>query len=268
MSALQIIKRKSVRQAVQDFMIRNRGFLGGRPLTVMGIPNEGLDDMRESGKGGSLHSMAGKGETRVEENWLYYTRRFPLNIANNTIGAGAVVADDYGYFNNGLGDQGSAAGYFSIANLTTQQTNMAAGGSIPRGAGYSLYDLGVSFNAAAIPADIVQCLDTMNLRFVGEQDTFQLNHGPIGLWPGGTGVSGALATTVTATSLQFASNGAPNLSNLRRFRSPRVISANQKFSYEIRAAAATPNSNTTVALSDFVELRVTLFGRFFAAVLG
>lgn len=267
---LEIIKRRSLRDATRDFVSRNLGFLGGNPIAVIGTPNEAMDEQTSLGrKMPKLFGMSGgNGDVRVEENYLYYTRRFPLNTANNTIGAGAVVADSYGYFNNGLGDSGPAAGYFSVANLTLQQTNMASGGQIPRGVGYELYDLGVSFNAAAKPADIAQCLDTMNLSYVAEQQTFQLNHGPIGMWPGGVGMYGWAATSVTATSLQGGSNGIPSLNNVRRFRSPRRISSNQKFSYNINAAAATPNANVTVALSDFVEIRLTLFGRYFGAVQG
>jgi len=198
---------------------------------------------------------------RVEENYLYSTRRFPLNTANNTIGAGAVAAQDYLYFTFGLGDIGTAAGYFSIANLTLQQTNMASGGKIPNGRGFRLFDLGISFNAQAVGTDIAQMLDIGNLRFEKQNSTLVVQHGPLKFWPGGTGIYGYAATTATTTTLQAASNGMPALTNVRRFRSPRVLSANDQFQYVINCAAATPNSNTTVALGSFVECTIWLFGQ-------
>lgn len=247
--------------AVRHFLSK---FAPGMRANLLENPTEDLTHELGRGRKPKLFSMAGPAAGvvgRVEENYLYYTRRFPLNTANNTIGAGAVVAQDYLYFINGIGDQGSAAGYASIANLSLQQTNMASGGKIPTGRGFELFDLGISFNAAAIGADIVQCLDVMNLRFEKQNSSLVIQHGPIKFWPGGTGVYGYAATTVTATSLQAASNGMPSLANVRRFRSPRTLSANEQFQYVINASAATPNSNTTVALSNFVEITIWLFGR-------
>src|SRR5262249_51320598 len=144
---------------------------------------------------------------RVEENYLYYTRRFPQNTANNTIGAGAVLAQDYLYFANGVGDQGSAAGYFSIANLTYTQTNMASGGKVPTGRGYRMFDIGISFNAEAKVPDIAQMLDSCNLRFEKQASQLVLQHGPLKLWPGGTGIY----ANTTATATTAASNGLPAL---------------------------------------------------------
>jgi hypothetical protein len=256
MSELQIAKRWG---AVDSFLRR----LGpGANVGLIEPPTEDLLHDLVRGRKPKLHRMADAGVVgRVEENYLYYTRRFPLNTTNNTIGGGAVVAQDYLYFINGLGDQGSAAGYFSIPNLTLQQTNVASGGKIPNGRGFQLFDLGISFNAAASAADIAQCLDTMNLRYEKQNASLVLQHGPLKFWPGGTGVYGFGATTVAATTVGAASNGMPALTNVRRFTQPRVLNANDSFAYIINASAATPAGNVTVALSAFVEISVWLFGR-------
>jgi hypothetical protein len=228
--------------------------------------DEIVDSILRKGKLPRLHSMNGGQQSpiRVEENYLYYTRRFPNNTANNTIGAGAVAAGDYNYFTSGIGDGGAAAGYFSLANLTAQQTNMAAGGKIPTGRGFRLFDLGVAFNAQALGADIAQCLDTMALAYQKQAGQLRIQHGPLKFWPGGGGVSGyaSAATTVAATTInvQQAANGLPACTNVRRFKAPRILSSNEDFQYLIQAAAATPNSNTTVALSNFVEVTVFMFG--------
>lgn len=217
------------------------------------------------GKAPKLYTAAAGGQLvagRLEENYLFYTRRFPSNTANNTIGGGAVAAGDYLFFTNGVGDQGSAAGYFSLANLTYQQTNMASGGKIPTGRGFKMYDLGVSFNSAALIGDVSQCLDTMNMRFEKQSGQLVIQHGQLGMWPGGKGIYGA----TTATNTTAASNGMPAITNVRRYKNPRILSANEQFQYVINAAAATPNSNTTVALSNFVEITIWLFGQVLDAI--
>jgi hypothetical protein len=250
---------------VRSFLDR---FAPGQRVSLLENPTEELLHDVARGKQPRLFSMAGPmGDDavlgRVEENYLYSTRRFPLNTANNTIGGGAVTAQDYLYFTMGLGDQGANAGYFSIANLTLQQTNMASGGKIPNGRGFRLFDLGISFNAQAIGTDIAQMLDIANLRFEKQNSSLVIQHGPLKFWPGGTGLYGFAATAVGGSPLtiQSASNGMPALTNVRRFRSPRVLSANDQFQYVVNCAAATPNSNTTVALLSFVEVTIWLFGQ-------
>lgn len=252
---------------VQNFL---RRFAPGHRVRLLENSTEEIMHDVARGKQPRLFSMAGGPMAdndpvlgRVEENYLYSTRRFPSNTANNTIGGGAITAQDYLYFTFGLGDLGSTAGYFSIGNLTLQQTNMASGGKIPNGRGFRLFDLGISFNTQAIGTDIAQVLDSANLRFEKQNSTLVVQHGPLSLWPGGTGLYGFAATAVGGTPLtiQSASNGMPALTNVRRFRSPRVLSANDQFQYVINCAAATPNSNTTIALGSFVEVRIWLFGQ-------
>jgi hypothetical protein len=246
--------------AVSAFLSR---FAPGQKVSLLQNPTEELLHDVGRGRKPKLYGMAENDAVlgRVEENYLYSTRRFPLNTTNNTIGAGAVAAQDYLYFTMGLGDQGGAAGYFSIANLTLQQTNMASGGKIPNGRGFRLFDLGVSFNAQAVGGDIAQMLDVGNMRFEKQNSTLVVQHGPLKLWPGGTGLYGYATTTATTTTIQGASNGMPALTNVRRFKSPRTLSANDQFQYVINCAAATPNSNTTVALTSFVEVTIWLFGQ-------
>lgn len=244
--------------AVDSFLDR----LGpGARVKLYQNATEELQHDLSRGRKPKLYGMADAVAGRIEENYLYYTRRFPLNTANNTIGSGAVAAQDYLYFINGIGDQGSAAGYFSLANLTLQQTNMASGGKIPTGRGFQLYELGITFNAQAVGGDVAQLMDVANLRFEKQNSSLVIQHGPIKMWPGGMGMYGFAATTASATTIQTASNGMPAITNARRFNNPRVLSANEQFQYVVNAAAATPNVNTTVALSAFVELTIWLYGR-------
>jgi hypothetical protein len=252
---------RETKQSLAGFLAR----LGVDPRDPHGVRvlENGTEEIQHDlsrGRKPKLHNMAG-GIARLEENYLYYTRRFPLNTANNTIGSGALAAQDYTYFTNGLGDAGSVAGYFSLTQLTLQQTNMASSGKIPMNRGFRLWDLGVSFNAGIIAADLVQCLDVMNLRFEKPGGSVVVQHGPIKFWPGGTGVYGFAATTATTTTLQGSSSGMPAIANVRRFKQPRDIMPNDSFQYVINAAATMPNVNAAVALSAFVEVTVWMFGQ-------
>jgi hypothetical protein len=255
----------ATRKVIDRFLDRLGLDREGPGVVLLENPTEELEHDLKSGKKSKLHSMVGARPAvvgRVEENYLYYTRRFPNDTADNTIGAGAITAQDYLYFTNGLGDQGSAAGYFSVANLTLQQTNMASGGKIPTGRGFRLFDLGITFNTQCTIPNMAFCLDTMNLRFEKQNAQLVLQHGPIKMWPGGSGIWAAS----TATAVTTATNGLPALTNVRRWRNPRILSANEQFQYVINAAAKTPNNNTTVALTDFVEITIWLFGQVLDAI--
>lgn len=272
MNAIQ----EAAREGLIKRFFRNWGLGPTTGLSVLENPTEELDHEIARGRRPKLFRLFGAGpaptarEIRREENYLYSTRRFPSNTANNTIGAGAVAAGDYDFFGNGQGDSGNSMGYFSIGNLTYLQTNMEKGGKIPRGKGYKLYELGVSFNSQALGADISQLLDTCNLKFDMGGGNFTIQHGPILLWPGGVGVAGyaGAATTVAATTINVerASNGSPFLGAARRLKDPRILAANDTFKYTVTAAANTPRTNVAVALSDFVEMRIWLFGYHYDAI--
>lgn len=264
----QLLHPNQLKAAVGTYVRRQLGLAPGALMHIFNADTDQVHERLEAGekptiarKGKILHMADGPtSDVRADENYLFSTRRFPSNTANNTIGSGAVVAGDYPFFTFGVGDLGTVAGYFSLTNLTNQQTNMDAGGKIALGRGFEMYSLGVSFNAAAINADIVQLMDTMNLRFDKQGGQYIIQHGPLKMWPGGTGSYGFAATTATTTTLQAASNGMPAVTNQRTLRLPRVLSANETFAYIINAAANTPNVNAAVALSAFVEVTIWLFG--------
>lgn len=246
--------------------------LPGQGFSILENPTEELAEAAIRGRGlPKLHRLFGAGAragqdiVRKEENYLWSTRRFPNNTANNTIGSGAITAGDYDFFGNGVGDQGSAMGYASIANLTYLQTNMDKGGKIPMGRGFALFELAVSCNASALAKDIVQVIDNAELRYEKQGGNLVIHHGPLRQWPGGTGVSGfsSDATTASSTTVhtEAASNGVPNLAAVRRFKQPRLLNANESFKYSINFPSAnTAKANVALALSDFVEVSIWLFG--------
>ena len=254
LAGLGMLLHHESNEEIQHMIERGAG--RGRPLKL-----HSYNPFAQPGTPQSVQAQGGV-QGRLEENYLYSTRRFPNNTVNNTIGAGAVVAGDYNFFTSGVGDSGTNMGYFSVPALTYLQTNMAPSGKIPNGRGFKLYELGVSFNSAAAAADIAQMLDTCSISFQKQAAQLKVYNGPILLWPGGVGLAGFAATAVGGSPLTIAGaeNGVASLTGIRRMRNPRILSANDDFQYVVNAAAATPNANTTVALSNFVEMRVALFG--------
>jgi hypothetical protein len=268
MNAIEAVRR----EGLIDRFLQRSGLAGrGVNLSILENPTEEIDHARSHGKALKLHRLFGAAapvpqsrEIRQEENYLYSTRRFPYDVADNTIGSGALVSGDYDFFGNGVGDAGNTMGYFSLQSLTYMQTNMEKGGKIPKGRGYKSFELGISFNASAIAADIVQILDVASFKYDKGGSAMVINHGPALLWPGGVGVSGfaAAATTASTTTItkEAASNGLPSLTALRRWRNPRVLEPNDTFKYILTVTANTPKANAAVALSNFVEVRFLLFG--------
>jgi hypothetical protein len=227
---------------------------------------------RKGQKEARFHTMAAgsQNEIRADDNYLYSTRRYPGNTANNTIGGGALTAGDTSFFTTGINDSGSQMGYFSIPQLTYQQTNMGPKGQIPKGQGYEMWEVGVAFNANAKAADVAALLDVSSLSFNMQLGGYVIYQGPIALWPGGTGVYGfaAAATTVAATtvSTQAVSNGMPSPASVRRLQQPRIFAATDNFAYILTQSANLPADNSAVALSNFTEIRIQLFGNFVSQI--
>jgi hypothetical protein len=257
-----------IRNAVESFM----GRLGpGSGVRIWQNPTEEIRDAIDRGRDLKLHGMPGFGgrqlmaglsankDTRYEENYLYSTRRFPNNTANDTIGAGAVTAGDYDFFGNGVGDAVTTMGYSTTAGtaLTYLHTNMDRGGKIPNGRSFRLFELGVSFNARALTTNQAQLLDCLSLRYEKQGGQLVIQHGPIKLWPGGTGLTGFSTNTAT----EAASNGVASLGAVRRFRLPRQLDANESFKYTLAASSATRYvDGTAIALTAFVEVTIWLYG--------
>jgi hypothetical protein len=259
MNAMQEIAKEGL---VNKFLHR-LGLQPGQGVDFLENPTDELLWELGQGRSPTVYSMGKRKKqklVRKEENYLYSTRRFPNNTANNTIGSGVLTDADFPFFGNGVGDAGSSMGYFSISNLTFFQTNMDKGGRIPTGRGFALYELAISYNAQASPQDIAQLMDVSELRYSKNNDDFTIHHGPARLWPGGTGVDGFSAIPALGTERTFGHNGNAHLASVRRFKQPRLLSANESFTYIIRTTANMPNSNTAVGLGAFVDCCIWLFG--------
>lgn len=255
--------RGRLRNAVEGFLSRLGGD-GARSVSIYENPTEEIREAAERGRALHLHGMPGAAQpqdkdTRYEENYLYSTRRFPNNTTDNTISTGAVVAGDYDYFGSGVGDPVTSMGYFTTAGtaLTYLHTNMDRGGKIPSGRAFRLFELGISFNARAKANDCGQLMDCLSLRFEKQGGQLVIQHGPVRLWPGGTGVNGFSTNTATEGS----ANGIASLSAVRRFKLPRELNANESFKYTLNAPSATRFvDGTAIGLGAFCEVTIWLYG--------
>lgn len=257
---------RTFQNAAEAFMSRLGA--GAQGVALFETPTEEIRDARERGKSLRLHGMGGRmtqllgqpeKDTRYEENYLYSTRRFPNNTANDTIGSGAVAAGDYDFFGSGVGDNTNTMGYFTSAGtaLTYLHTNMDRGGKIPSGRAFRLFELGISFNARARTGDVAQLMDVLSLRYEKQGGQLVIQHGPVRQWPGGMGVNGFS----TYSSTEGAANGIASLAAVRRFRLPRELNANESFKYTLNAPSATRYvDGSAIALSTFCEVTIWLYG--------
>jgi hypothetical protein len=207
------------------------------------------------------------GKARVEENYFYSSRRFPA-LANNTIGAGALVPGTFGFFTKGLNDQGDSAGFPSGFTLGTPETNMEVGGGIPQGTSFVFQQLGISFDSDIRPADLAIMLDAVTLGFAKSGGQFALSHGPLKMWPSGMGMAG-FAAGATGSAPEFspgflvqgATNGSPDIRSVRTLRIPRILREKESFNYNMVVTRSTrAKDGATIALSNFVVATIWLFG--------
>lgn len=267
MNAMQQVAK----EGLIDRFLGRLGLRPGQGVEFLENPTDELLWELGQGRAPLAYSMTRKKQKlkRKEENYLYSTRRFPNDTTDDTIGGGTLTTDDFLYFGNGVGDAGNSMGYSSLANLSFFQTNMDKGGRIPTGRGFALYELAVSFNAKAAPNDIAQFMDVAELAYSKNNDDFRIHHGPVRLWPGGTGVNGFAAVIDTSGgpgSQVFAENGVPTMAAVRRFKQPRLLSANESFAYIIHTTAKRSANAAAVALSDFIEPCIWLFGNHYVRV--
>ena len=223
-------------------------------------------------KGSAMAARKAGGLARLEEQYLYSTRRFPT-ASNNTIGSGALTAGTYPFFGKAIGDDAVGIGFPTGSTVTLQETNMEQAGQIPQGASFVLNQLGVSFNADAVIADVNQFLEAGTLQFAKTGGTFTLNLGPLKLWPGGTGNGGsaAAATTVAATTLniQAASNGAIDIRAVRNLRIARTLREKETFAFNILINRSTKaKDGAAFALSDFLVCTIWGWGGGKTAIVG
>ena len=206
-----------------------------------------------------VHRRAGANGSRLEENYLYSTRRFPAAV-NNTIGAGALATTPAQFFQYANGQTADSAGFPTgfVCGLT--ETNMEVAAQVAQGTNFVFNQVGISFDALATTTNVAQLMDAAALTFSKQGGQFTINHGPIKAWPGGMGMAGYSNITAAATEVS-AHNGAADIRAVRTLKIPRVIREKESFAYNFvipRATAA--RDGVAFALTQFVLATVWLWG--------
>jgi hypothetical protein len=253
---------KAVLTAIAAFGQRSAALLGGQPISVFENPTEEIISSLKKGRGARLYAQ-GRAPTRLEENYLYASRGFTL---------GAIAAGDNRFFQNAQGQPGAADGFAAAGFvLTDLETNMDVGGQIAQGKNFVFKQIGVSFNAEILTGDVVQLMDAGSLRYTKQGDQYTLRHGPVRLWPGGTGASGYAATTVAATTIAAAHNGVADMRSSRMLKVARVIREKESFAYIYAVPRATRQAGAAPAAWTLVGncvMTVWLWGGQFDTIPG
>jgi hypothetical protein len=210
--------------------------------------------------------MAKRGEVIGEENYLHSTRRYPAAQDNVLPAGNHIPKGTYSYFQYAVNDASVGAGFPAGFVSSYNETNLTTKQVIPTGQGFRIWQEQVAFNMQASPDDIEQVLDSGDFQYQTQSNQYTLYKGPFAGWPGGWGVSGFSDVQGQAS----AHNGIADPRAVKRLQFPRVIKAQQQFTYNhvvgvdglanrplIVGVAGVPNIAT---LSDFVNARVVLWG--------
>ena len=211
----------------------------------------------------SFRRSSAKGDDRLEENYFYGSRRFPA-LTNNTIGGGGLAKGEFPFFTKGLNDDGVALGFPTGFVLDKPETNMeSSGGTIAAGTNFVFNQLGISFNSDIAVGDLAVMLDAVTLNFKKGAGNFALSHGPLKMWPAGMGIAGfsAISGSDGFAESHAATNGSPDLRQVRTLRIPRVLREQEAFRYTFEVARSVKATDgSTIALSAFVIPTIWLFG--------
>jgi hypothetical protein len=228
-------------------------------------PTEEIHEARKSGKkislyarGAGMLSAAGQGaRARLEENYLFDTRRFPTFVTGEAFPV-ALAPGEYLYFGSAVGQPAANNGFspVTVPVMSDLETNMDTASQIPQGKDYVLTQLGISFNVDITTANASVMIESGAIRFEKQGGQYTLKHGRPNMWPGGTGLGGNVTTAAGGAPLTIdaRSNGAPDIRAVRKMAVPRVIRQKETFAYKyvvpranrnILGAAAANNLTTT-----------------------
>ena len=226
---------------ISRFLDRCGPGIGDR-VQILENSTEEIHEARKSGKPikmfargrGMLATGRSGAKARLEENYLFDTRRFPSFVTGEAFPV-TLAAGEYLFFGSAIGQPAANNGFAPIVVpvMTDTETNMDTASQIPQGKDYVMTQLGVSFNADITPADAATLMESGAIRFSKQGGQYTLKHGPPRLWPGGTGLSGFISQDAIAapSTLQFGSNGSPDIRAVRRLAVPRILEQKDTFSY-------------------------------------
>lgn len=217
-------------------------------------------------RGQRMLSVATGARARLEENYLFDTRRFPTFVTGEAFPV-TIAAGDYLFFQNAVGQPAANNGFgAAISVMTELETNMDVAGQIAQGKNFVFNQIGISFNADCSTANAAVLMESGALRFEKQGGQYTLRHGPVRQWPGGTGLAGYAATTVAATTIDASHNGSADIRAARKLAIPRIIREKESFAYKYvvprtvrNTSGAAPGTNAQITVGA-VLMTIWLWG--------
>lgn len=218
-------------------------------------------------RGNGMLASAGQGaRARLEENYLYDSRRFPTFVTGEALPV-TLAAGEYLFFGNAIGQPAANNGFSPtvVNTMSDVETNMDTASQIPQGKDYVLTQLGISFNVDIVSANLAVMLESGAIRFEKQGGQYTLKHGRPNFWPGGMGMGGNVTTAVGGSPLTIdaRSNGAPDIRAVRKLAVPRVIRQKETFAYKYVVPRTSRNTLGTAAnnqLSAGIIMTIWLWG--------
>lgn len=238
MSQVSDIK-SSVIAAFLDRCDRMTAGLGARVKVYENSTEEVLDAARNKkpiklfARGGNMLASAASGaKARLEENYLFDTRRFPSFVTGEAFPV-AIAPGEYLFFGSAVGQPAANNGFspVSVPVMSDVETNMDTPSQIAQGKDFVMTQVGVTFNTDITTPDLATLLEFGALRFEKQGGQFTLRHGPTKFWPGGMGIANTAAH-----------NGIADIRAVRRLAVPRILKQKDTFAYKYIVPRATRNT--------------------------
>jgi hypothetical protein len=257
MNAVAEIKASAIRRFLDRCESNTPG--SAKMLRIFETPTEEIHEALRTRKPikmfarGALASSATGAKARLEENYLFDTRRFPTFVTGETFPV-ALAPAEYLFFGSAVGQPAANNGFNPavVSVMSDVETNMDTPSQIAQGKDFVLTQLGVSFNADITTPDLSVLLEMGALRFSKQGGQFTIKHGPVKFWPGGMGIANTAAH-----------NGIADIRAVRRLAVPRILKQKDTFAYNYVVPRASRNTLGTAAnatLSAGTIMTVWLWG--------
>ncbi len=251
--------------ALAAFLGRTSSALRDR-VHVLANPTEEILEEAKNGPRGKTKLMfaAGGARARLEENYLFDTRRFPTFTSAEATPY-PLLSQDYVFFMNAIGGNAANNGFSpnTVPTMSSTETNMDTPGQVPQGKNFVMTQVGISFNVDAVAADAALMLEMGSIRFSKQGGQFTMHHGRPSFWASGMGLSTSLASGSPA------SNGIADIRAVRKLAVPRVLGQRDQFQYVYNVPRTFRNNlgftsegetSTAATLVDPVIMTIWLWG--------
>ena len=259
MNALSAIKAETIQRFLDRCDAQTPG-LGSQVKIFENSTEEVLDAQRNRkpikmyARGAGMLSSASTGaKARLEENYLFDTRRFPTFVTGEAFPV-ALAPGEYLFFGSAVGQPAGNNGFNTavVSVMSDVETNMDTPSQIAQGKNFVMTQIGVTFNTDITTPDLATLLEMGALRFEKQGGQFSLKHGPTKMWPGGMGIANTAAH-----------NGIADIRAVRRLAVPRILKEKDTFAYRYVVPRASRNvlgAAANATLSTGTIMTVWLWG--------